>query len=45
MTTAIVIFSALGLATLFGILIVDMRASAAHQRWIEENDKRRFGKE
>jgi len=33
--------SAIALAFIFGVLIADMRASAAHQRWVEENNKRR----
>jgi len=38
---AICTFAGLGL--LFGILIADMRAGAAHQRWLEESNKRRHG--
>lgn len=43
MTSCILAFGLIGVATLLGILIADMRASAAHQRWIEENNKRRHG--
>ncbi len=32
-----------GLGLLFGLLIADMRAEAAHQRWMLENNKRRHG--
>ena len=43
MTIAIALFGFAGLALLASILIADMRASAAHQRWIEENNARRHG--
>lgn len=43
MAIVIAAFGFIGLATIFGILVADMRASAAHQRWIEENNKRRHG--
>lgn len=44
MGIVIVAFGIAGIATLFGILVADMRASAAHQRWVEENNKRRHGR-
>lgn len=43
MTIAIVAFAAAGIALIFGMLIAEMRAAAAHQRWVEENHKRRYG--
>lgn len=43
MTCIILAFGLIGLAVIGGMLIADMRASAAHQRWIEENNKRRHG--
>lgn len=43
MTLAIALFGFAGIALIAGLLIADMRASAAHQRWIEENNKRRHG--
>jgi len=43
MTTAIALFGLAGIAFLAGLLIANMRASAAHQRWIEENNARRHG--
>jgi len=32
-----------GIATILGICIASMREEAKHQRWIEENNKRRYG--
>lgn len=43
MTTAIVLFGLAGIAFILGLCVADMRASAKHQRWIEENNKRRHG--
>jgi len=34
-------FGLLGIAVLFGILVIDMRASRRHQKWVEENNRRR----
>lgn len=42
MTVVIAAFGLIGIAVIFGILIADMRASAEHQRWVEENNRRRF---
>lgn len=33
-----------GITTILGICIASMRDEAKHQRWIEENNARRFGK-
>lgn len=43
MTIVIATFGFIGISTLFGILVADMRASAKHQRWVEENNARRHG--
>lgn len=43
MTIAIVAFTAAGTTLIFGMLIAEIRASAKHQRWIEENNARRHG--
>ena len=43
MTLALALFGFSGIAFILGMCAAEMRASAAHQRWIEENNKRRHG--
>ena len=37
-------FGLFGIAFVLGMCIVEMHESAKHQRWIEENNARRFAK-
>lgn len=39
----IVTFGLFGITFVLGMCIVEMHESAKHQRWIEENNKRRHG--